>query len=75
LLLAIAQTTASRVSGAIRLMVKSATPASNSSVADEMVMEGSSAATNQGLQLHVECFSLWDEARDAPGRTSVEARK
>ncbi len=37
--------------------------------ADQMVMEGIRATTNQGLQLHVECFSLWDEERDAPGRT------
>ena len=37
--------------------------------ADQLIMEGISAATKQGLQLHVECFYLWDEERDTPGRT------
>jgi hypothetical protein len=36
--------------------------------ADQLVMEGISATTNQGLQLHVECLYLWDEERNAPGR-------
>jgi hypothetical protein len=31
-------------------------------------MECISAATNQGLQFHVECFYLWDAEREAPGR-------
>ena len=34
----------------------------------QFVMEGISTTTNQGLQLHVECFYLWDEERDEPGR-------
>lgn len=36
--------------------------------ADQLIMEGISSTDNQGLQLHVECFYLWDEERDAPGR-------
>jgi len=31
-------------------------------------MEGISQPTNEGLQLHVECFSVWDEEREVPGR-------
>jgi len=34
---------------------------------DQFLMEGISTADNQGLQLHVECFYLWDEERDVPG--------
>jgi hypothetical protein len=30
----------------------------------QVIMEGISEPTNQGLQLHVECFSIWDEERD-----------
>jgi hypothetical protein len=30
----------------------------------QVIMEGISQTTNQGLQLHVECFSIWDEERD-----------
>jgi hypothetical protein len=30
-------------------------------------MEAISTTTNQGSQLHVECFYLWDEARTVPG--------
>jgi hypothetical protein len=37
--------------------------------ADQLVIEGISATDNRGLQLHVECFYLWDEERDVPGRT------
>ena len=37
--------------------------------ADQVVMEGISSTNNQGLQLHVECLYLWDDERDAPGRT------
>ena len=29
--------------------------------------EAISSTTNQGIQLHVECFYLWDEARTVPG--------
>jgi hypothetical protein len=36
--------------------------------AGQLLMEGVSTTTNQGIQLHVECFSLWDRERDAPGR-------
>jgi hypothetical protein len=36
--------------------------------ADQLLMEGISTQTNQGLQLHVECFFIWDSERDAPGR-------
>ena len=34
----------------------------------QVIMEGISQTTKQGLQLHVECFSVWDEEREAPGR-------
>lgn len=34
----------------------------------QVIMEGISQPTNEGLQLHVECFSVWDEERGAPGR-------
>jgi hypothetical protein len=37
--------------------------------ADQLVMEGISSTNNQGLQLHVEFLYLWDDERDAPGRT------
>jgi hypothetical protein len=37
--------------------------------ADQLVMEGISSTDNQGVQLHVECLYLWDDERDAPGRT------
>jgi len=33
----------------------------------QLLMEGISAVTNQGIQLHVECFSVWDTERAAPG--------
>jgi hypothetical protein len=36
--------------------------------ADQLLMECISAATNRGLQFHVECFYLWDAEREAPGR-------
>jgi hypothetical protein len=36
--------------------------------AGQLLMEGVSATTNQGIQLHVECFFLWDRERHAPGR-------
>ena len=36
--------------------------------ADQLLMECISAATNRGLQFHVECFYLWDAERQAPGR-------
>jgi len=36
--------------------------------AEDLLMEGISTLTNQGLQLHVECFYLWDEERDVSGR-------
>ena len=36
--------------------------------ADQLVMEGISTITNQGLQFHVECFYVWDSERAAPGR-------
>ena len=35
---------------------------------DQLLMECISTDTNQGLQFHVECFYLWDQERDAPGR-------
>ena len=34
----------------------------------QVIMEGISQTTNQGLQLHVECFSMWDEERDESTR-------
>lgn len=37
-------------------------------ITTEFLIEGISTADNQGLQLHVECFYIWDEARDVPGR-------
>jgi hypothetical protein len=36
--------------------------------ADQILMEGISTLTNQGLQFHVECFYIWDMERDVPGR-------
>jgi len=30
------------------------------------LMEGTSAVTNQGIQLHVECLCVWDTERAAP---------
>ena len=39
--------------------------------AGQLLMEGVSATTNQGIQLHVECFYVWDRERDAPGRMSL----
>jgi len=36
--------------------------------AEDLLMEGISTLTNQGVQFHVECFYLWDAERDAPGR-------
>jgi len=35
--------------------------------AAQLLMEAISTTTNQGSQLHVECFYLWDEARTVPG--------
>jgi len=40
----------------------------------QFVMEGISTANKQGLQLHVECFYLWDEERDAPGLSGHSIR-
>jgi hypothetical protein len=34
----------------------------------ELVMEGISTLTNQGIQLHVECFYIWDLERRPPIR-------
>ena len=34
----------------------------------DLVMEAISTRTNQGLQLHVKCFYIWDTERDAPAR-------
>ena len=34
----------------------------------ELVMEGISTLTNQGIQLHVECFYIWDLERMPPLR-------
>ena len=36
--------------------------------AEDLLMEGISTLTNQGIQFHVECFYLWDAERDVPGR-------
>lgn len=36
--------------------------------ADQLLMEGISTITNQGIQFHVECFYLWDAERFVPGR-------
>ena len=40
----------------------------------EFIMEGISAITNLGFQLHVECFYLWDEERDEPLRRRLGNR-
>lgn len=34
----------------------------------DLVMEAISTSTNEGLQLHVECFYFWDLEREVPGR-------
>ncbi len=36
--------------------------------ADQLLMEGISTETNQGLQFHVECFYISDSERDVLGR-------
>lgn len=36
--------------------------------ADQLLMEGISTLTNEGIQMHVLCFSIWDEERDVLGR-------
>ena len=36
--------------------------------ADQLLMEGISTLSNEGIQMHVLCFSIWDEERDVPGR-------
>ena len=36
--------------------------------ADELLIEGISTLTNEGIQMHVLCFSMWDEERDVLGR-------
>ena len=36
--------------------------------ADQLLMEGISTLTNEGIQMHVLCFYIWDEERDVPGR-------
>lgn len=36
--------------------------------ADQLLMEGISTLTNKGIQMHVPCFSIWDEERDVSGR-------
>ena len=36
--------------------------------ADQLLMEGISMLTNEGIQMHVECFSVWGEERDVLGR-------
>lgn len=36
--------------------------------AGQLLMEGISTTSNQGIQFHVECFYVWDMERDVPGR-------
>lgn len=36
--------------------------------ASQLLMEGMSTTTNQGVQFHVECFYIWDTERSVPGR-------
>lgn len=35
---------------------------------DELIMEGISTVTDEGIQLHVECFYVWDTERGDRGR-------
>jgi hypothetical protein len=35
---------------------------------DQLVVEGISTRTNQGLQFHIGCFYIWDQERDPSGR-------
>jgi len=39
--------------------------------ADQLIMEGISTLTNQGIQFYLECFYLWDMERDVPGRDTT----
>lgn len=39
--------------------------------AQQLLMEAVRTLNNQGLQLHVECFYIWDLERDVPGRVGV----
>jgi len=34
----------------------------------QVIMDGISQPANEGLQLHVDCFSVWGEEREVPGR-------
>ena len=36
--------------------------------ADQLLMEGISTLTNEGIQMHVLCFAIWDEERNVLGR-------
>lgn len=35
---------------------------------DQLIIEAISTRTNHGIQLHVRCFYVWDQERDASGR-------
>ena len=35
---------------------------------DQLIIEAISTRTNQGIQLHVACFYVWDAERDVSGR-------
>lgn len=39
--------------------------------AGQLILEGISTLTKQGIQFHVECFYLWDLERNAPGRDTA----
>jgi hypothetical protein len=34
----------------------------------QLIIEAISTMTNEGIQLHVECFYIWDTERDEPTR-------
>lgn len=39
---------------------------------EQFLIEGISKADNQGLQLHVECFYVWDRERSVPGHDASQ---
>ena len=40
----------------------------------QLLMEAISTLNNQGIQLHVECFYLWDREREVLGRDRTDGK-
>jgi hypothetical protein len=66
--MASSRTTASPVFGAAQPTGEECDACETVIRAEELLMEAISTLTNQGIQLHVECFYLWDLERVVPRR-------